>query len=314
VNRLIRLAPAERALATASPARYAGDMTDRTPYPSDLSDARWALIEPVLTAWRARRQANALAIGRPPEHALRDLMDAIIYLDRTGTPWRYLPHDYPPWNTVFHYFGWWQDDGVFEQLNGLLRRLVRSAAGREPEPTASVIDSQSIKTATTVPLATQGIDPNKKIVGRKRHIITDTIGLLLTVLITAASVQDSAGGKELLATTAAAFPTVTKTWADGGYHNDVIEAGARLGIDVEVVHRDPSTHGFTVLPRRWVVERTLGWLMQHRRLARDYEALPQHSEAMIYIAMIDNMTRRLTDETTPTWRNPTITNQPEPTG
>ncbi|MEU1290749.1 transposase, partial [Kitasatospora sp. NPDC005856] len=118
-------------------------MTDRRPYPSDLSDARWALVEPTLTAWRQERTARALAFGRPPEHELRDLLDAILYVDRTGIPWRYLPHDYPPWETVYTYFARWQKEGVFEQLNGLLRRLVRTREGRNPEPSACIIDSQS---------------------------------------------------------------------------------------------------------------------------------------------------------------------------
>ncbi|MFJ7246730.1 IS5 family transposase [Kitasatospora sp. NPDC098652] len=277
-------------------------MTARRPYPSDLSDARWALVEPTLTAWREERAARALAFGRPPEHELRDLLDAILYVDRTGIPWRYLPHDYPPHQTVYAYFARWQRDGVFEQLNGLLRRLVRTAEGRSPDPTACILDSQSVKTATTVPAATQGIDVGKKIVGRKRSIVTDTLGLLRAVLVTAASVHDGTAGRQLLTRVATDHPTVHKAWADMGYKNAVIEHGATLGIDVEIVLRDPTTRGFSVQPRRWVVERTLGWLMNHRRLARDYEALPVRSEAMIHVAMISLMTRRLTGESTPTWR------------
>ncbi|WP_181799581.1 IS5 family transposase [Kitasatospora acidiphila] len=277
-------------------------MTARRPYPSDLSDARWALIEPTLTAWRQARTARALAFGRPPEHDLRDLLDAILYVDRTGIPWRYLPHDYPPHQTVYAYFARWQKDGVFAQLNGLLRRLVRTAEGRNPEPTACIVDSQSVKTSTNVPATTQGIDAAKKITGRKRSIITDTIGLLLAVLVTAASVQDGTSGRQLLTQVASDHPTLRKAWADMGYKNAVVEHGATLGIDVEIVQRDPATRGFVVQPRRWVVERTLGWLMNHRRLVRDYEALPARSEAMIHVAMINLMTRRLTGEATPTWR------------
>ena len=194
-----------------------------------------------------------------------------------------------------------QKDGVFEQLSGLLRRLIRTGGGRDPEPTACVIDSQSVKTAPTVPAATQGTDA-KKIVGRKRSIITDTLGLLLAVLVTAASVQDGPAGLQLLTKAAAAHPAICKAWADSAYRNAVIEHGATLGIDVEVVRRDPATRGFAALPRRWTVERTFGWLMLHRRLARDYEALPTRSEAMIHVAMIDLMARRCTGESTPTWR------------
>jgi transposase len=289
-------------------------MTTHRPYPSDLSDARWTLVEPVLAAWRAARQEKALVITHAPEVELRAVMDAILYVDRTGIPWRYLPHDYPNWNTVYHYFTWWCDDGIFEELSGLLRRLVRTHEGRSAEPSACVIDAQSVKTATSVPTATQGTDANKKIVGRKRHIATDTLGLLLAVLVTAASVQDSTAGKKLLTSVAATHPTITKSWVDGGYNTTVTEHGARLGIDVEVVHRAPGTRGFTVIPRRWVVERSLGWLMTHRRLARDYETLPHHSEAMIQIAMIDNLARRATGETTPTWHDPAPTPETLSTG
>ncbi|GLW58991.1 IS5 family transposase [Kitasatospora phosalacinea] len=277
-------------------------MTDRRPYPSDLSDARWALVEPTLTAWRRARTERALAFGRPPEHELRDLLDAILYVDRTGIPWRYLPHDYPPWETVYAYFARWQKEGVFEQLNGLLRRLVRTAEGRSPEPTACIVDSQSVKTSTNVPASSQGVDAGKKIVGRKRSIVTDTIGLLLMVLVTAASVPDGTAGRQLLTSVAVEHPAVRKVWTDMGYKNAVVEHGATLGIDVEIVRRDPATRGFVVQPRRWVVERTFGWLVNHRRLARDYEALPARSEAMVHVAMISLMTRRLTGESTPTWR------------
>jgi transposase len=164
--------------------------------------------------------------------------------------WRYLPHEYPPCETVYSYFARWQKDGVFEQLSGLLRRLARIADGRDPAPTACVIDSQSVKTAPPVPATTQGTDAAKKIVGRKRSIITDTLGLLLVVLVTAASVQDGPAGLQLLTKVAAAHPTISKAWADSAYRNAVIEHGATLGIDVEVVRRDPATRGFAALPRR----------------------------------------------------------------
>ncbi|MBG0814623.1 IS5 family transposase [Planomonospora sp. ID82291] len=277
-------------------------MTTR-PYSSDLSDARWAPIEPTLTTWRADRQRQGLDIGRPPGHELRTILNAILYVDRTGVPWRFLPHDFPPWQTVYGYFAAWQRDGIFAQLNGLLRRLVRTASGRRAEPSATVVDSQSIKTAVGVPLATQGTDPAKKIVGRKRTIATDTLGLLLSVPVTAASVHDNTAGMHVLDQIAAAHPTITKAWVDSGYKNAMVEHGATRGIDVEVFTRQPGQRGFKVLPRRWVVERTLGWIMLHRRLARDHEARPDRSEAMIHLAMIDIMSRRLTKESAPTWRN-----------
>ncbi|MFJ9900941.1 IS5 family transposase [Streptomyces sp. NPDC091280] len=277
-------------------------MPERRRYPSDLSDARWELVEPVLTAWRAERRGRGLDIGRPPDHDLRSLLDAILYVNRTGIPWRYLPHDYPHWNTVYAYFARWQEEGVFDQLNSLLRRQVRRQEGREVDPSACVIDSRSIKTSTNVPAAGQGVDAGKKIVGRKRSVVVDTLGLLLTVLATAASVQDSVAGQALIEKVAAEHPTVRKTWVDGGYRQHLVEHAATLGIDMHNVRRDPNTRGFTVLPRRWTVERTLGWLMNHRRLARDYEAHSHRSEAMVHLAMINLTTRRLTAESTPSWR------------
>ncbi|WP_406465187.1 IS5 family transposase [Streptomyces sp. NBC_01622] len=281
---------------------YFANTTPRGPYPRDLSDARRELIEPVLTSWRDQRRARALDIGRPPEHDLRQIMNAILYVDRTGIPWRYLPHDFPPWATTYGYFAKWQQDGVFEQLTGLLRRLVREAEGRGAEPSACVLDSQTIKTSANVHLADQGTDAGKRIIGRKRHLGCDTLGLLLTVLVTAASVSDTAAGVTLLSRIAAAHPHITKAWVDAGYRTTAIEHGARLGIDVHPVQRPPGARGFTIIPRRWTIERSIGWLMHHRRLARDYETHPHRSEAMIHLAMIDLMARRLTGEATPNWR------------
>ncbi|MEU1629362.1 IS5 family transposase [Streptomyces sp. NPDC020096] len=286
-------------------------MAERGPYPSDLSDARWELIEPVLAAWRAERRRHALDICRPPEHELREIMNAILYVDRTGVQWRYLPHDFPPWETVYGYFAKWQKDGVFAQVNGLLRGLVRQKGGRSASPSACVIDAQSVKTSTSVPAMSQGTDAGKKIVGRKRSIVTDTLGLLLAVLVTAASVQDSVAGTRLLDQVAAAHPTIRKVWVDGGYRQHLVEHAATLGIDLEIVQRPPGTRGFTPIPKRWAVERTYGWLMLHRRLARDYETLPARSEAMIHLAMTDLMARRLTGENTISWRDPAKPHQPQ---
>ena len=194
---------------------------------------------------------------------------------------------------------------MFAQLTGVLRRLLRQQEGKGAELSARVIDAQSVKTSTSVPAAGQGTDAAKKIVGRKRSIVTDTLGLLLAVLVTAASVQDSAVGTHLVDQVAAARPTIRKVWVDGGYRQHLIEHAAGLGIDMEIVQRTPGTRGFTPLPKRWTVERTYGWLMFHRRLARDYETLPARSEAMIHLAMTDLMARRLTDEATISWRDPT---------
>ena len=277
-------------------------MTDRPAYPSDLSDTRWALIAPRLTAWRQAR-TDAGVGGRTASHDLREIVNAILYVNRTGIAWRYLPHDLPPWQTVYGYYTAWTKEGIFDELNYHLTGLVRDKAGRQTRPTASIMDSQSVKTSTNVPAATQGTDPGKKIVGRKRGIITDTLGLLLAVIVTAASVSDNLIGMDLLDRATAVHPTLTKTWVDAGFKNRVVEHGAHLGVDVEIVTKDPQVKGFSVVKRRWVVERTLGWLMHHRRLARDYEARPDNSASMITIAMIDNVAKRLTDETTSTWRD-----------
>ncbi|MGW3808480.1 IS5 family transposase [Micromonospora sp. NPDC005113] len=277
-------------------------MTERPAYPSDLSDARWALIAPRLSAWRQARTDAGIG-GRTATHDLREIFNAILYVNRTGIAWRYLPHDFPPWQTVYGYFTAWTTNGIFTQLNYDLTALARTKAGRTAQPSACVIDTQSVKTSTNAPLATQGIDAGKKIVGRKRGIVTDALGLLLAVIVTAASASDNTIGIDLLEQAKAAHPALSKSWVDAGFKNRVIEHGATLGIDVEVVSKDPHVKGFSVVKRRWVVERTLGWIMLHRRLARDYEALPNSSASMIRIAMIDNLTKRVTDESTPTWRD-----------
>jgi transposase len=277
-------------------------MTTRRAYPSDLSNARWALITPRLTAWRQAR-TDAGVGGRIATHDLREIFNAILYVNRTGIAWRYLPHDLPAYQTVYAYLAVWTREGIFTELNYDLTGLVRDHSGRSISPTASIMDTQSVKTSTNVPTATQGIDAGKKIAGRKRGIITDTLGLLLAVVVTAASVSDNAIGMDLLGRATTTHPTLTKTWVDAGFKSTVVEHGASLGVDVEAVTKDPNVKGFSVVKRRWVVERTLGWLMHHRRLARDYEARPGNSASMITIAMIDNIAKRLTAETTPTWRH-----------
>ena len=274
-------------------------MSVRRAYPSDLSDAQWALIEPTMTAWRAARRGPGVAAR---VHDLREIVNAILYVCRTGIAWAYLPHDFPPYKTVYDYYAKWEIDGTSERVHDLLRQRVRVAHGRAATPTAAIIDSQSVKTSCNVGESSQGIDAGKKIKGRKRHIATDVLGLLLVVIITAASVQDSAGGQQVLDHLAVTQPSVSLTWVDGGYNTTVIRHGAQRGIHVEVVKR-PTVKGFHVLPRRWVVERSLGWLMQYRRLVRDYEALPQRSRAMILWAMTNKMSRSLTGESTQTWRN-----------
>jgi transposase len=286
-------------------------MTSRRLYRSDLSDARWALIEPILTEWRAARVARGLGINEPVRE-LREIVNGILYVNRTGIGWDYLPHDLPPRSTVYWYFSEWERDGTGEKIHDVLRKWVRKAAGRAVEPTAALVDAQSIRTSSNVPETSQGIDAGKKIKGRKRHIVTDTLGLLLVVMVTAASVQDTTGGRTVIDTLASRYPSVVKAWVDAGYKRSVVERGAAHGIDVEVVSKEPGQKGFKPLPKRWAVERTFGWLVLHRRLVRDYETLPKRSIAMIHWAMIDNMSRRLTGESTPTWRNdpPTDTSIP----
>jgi transposase len=272
----------------------------RRPYRTDLSDVRWALIEPTLSAWRAGRVGLGIS---PIQHDLREIVNAILYVNRTGIPWEYLPHDFPPYKTVHGYFALWEKEGITEVIHDALRGKVRKAAGRSPEPTAAILDAQTVKTSSNVPEHSQGIDAGKKIKGRKRHVATDVLGLLLIVLVTAASVQDTTGGRVVVQRMAVQHPGVKTAWVDSGYKQSVIDQGAQHGIEVQVVTKDPQQRGFKPQRKRWVIERTFGWLMLHRRLVRDYETNPQRSRAMIHWAMIDNMSRRLTGESTPSWRD-----------
>lgn len=261
-------------------------MTSRRTYPSDLTDAQWAIVESLLPP----RPASIA----PARHDLREIVNAILYVARTGIAWRYLPHDFPPHTTVYDYFARWEGDGTAQRVHDALREQVRRSKGRRVLPTAAIIDAQVVKSSPNAPADTVGYDMGKRTKGRKRHIATDTLGLLLVLVITAASVQDSAGGRRVLEALHAAHPGVTKAWADGGYNNGVVQQAADHGIELEIVKRSDDVKGFQVLPRRWVVERTFGWFVQHRRLVRDYEAHPERSAAMIHWAMTDTMVRRLT--------------------
>jgi transposase len=275
-------------------------MATRRSYRTDLSNARWGLIEPIVTEWRQARRG--LGIARPV-HDLREIVNAILYVNRTGIAWEYLPHDFPPYKTVYDYYAKWERDGITEKIHDTLREAVRASKGRKAASSAAIIDAQSIRTSVNVPESSQGIDAGKKIKGRKRHIAIDTLGLVLVALVTAASVQDTTGGRDVIDHLAAGHPGVTKAWVDSGYKRSVIERGAAAGIDVQVVAKDPKRKGFAPLPNRWAVERTFGWWMLHRRLVRDYETLPERSRTMIHWAMIDNMARTLTGQSTPTWRH-----------
>ncbi|MCX5070970.1 IS5 family transposase [Streptomyces sp. NBC_00513] len=200
----------------------------------------------------------------------------------------------PPHTTVYGYFKEWERDGTAEEIHDTLRDQLRAKKGRRILPTAAIVDAQSVKASPNAPEESQGFDGGKKVKGRKRHIATDTLGLLLVLIVTAAGVQDSTGGKRILDTLATQWPTVTKTWVDAGYNNGVVRHGAHLGIDVEVVARDKEQKGFVVQPIRWRVEQTFGIMSRDKRLHRDYEALPDRSRSMIHWAMVNSMTTRLT--------------------
>jgi putative transposase len=255
-------------------------------YPSDLTDAQWQVIAPHLPAQVPGRR------GRPRIWPMRAIVEAILYLDRAGCPWRYLPDSFPPWRTVYGYFAAWRDDGTLARLHDALRAQVRAADGRDAEPTAAVIDSQSVRAADTVPKATRGWDNAKKVNGRKRHIAVDSAGLLLAVVITAASVQDRDAARPLLWNLHRTSRRIRLIWADGVYAGKLSAWAAAMKMSLQIVARR-NPHAFEVLPRRWVVERTFAWISKHRRTVRDYERLPASHEAMILWAMTALMARRL---------------------
>jgi transposase len=254
-----------------------------------MSDEEWQVIEPTLPA-PAWKQGKG---GRPAGRCRRDIVDAIRYLVKEGIQWRAMPCDFPPFQTVYDVLDCWAKSGATETVHGELRRQCRVAAGRKPEPTAAIIDSQSVKAAETVGKRSRGYDAGKKIGGRKRHIAVDTIGLLPTVLVTAAGVQDRDGAKPLLWNLRRAFRSVKLAWADSGYAGKLVTwAKTALKLKLEIVKRT-ELHKFVVLPRRWVVERTLAWITRSRRTVRDYERLPEHHETMVCWSMIIIMSRRL---------------------
>jgi transposase len=259
-------------------------------YPSDSTDGEWALLGPLLPVPACQTPAG----GRPETHCRRAVVDAIRYVIHNGCVWRAVPADFPPWRTVYGLYQRWNRGGVTMALHDALRGLARRAAGRDTEPTAAVIDSQSVRAAATVPRASRGWDNAKKVNGRKRHIAVDTGGLLLDVLATPASTQDRDAARPLLWNLHRSRRRVRLVWADGGYAGQLVAwAGRRLNLTVEIVKRPDDLNSFQVLPRRWVVERTLAWITGYRRCARDYERLPASHEATVLWAMIILMTRRL---------------------
>jgi transposase len=260
-------------------------------YPSDATDAEWALLAPLLPVPACQTAAG----GRPETHHCRVVVDAIRYVIHNGCVWRALPADFPPWRTVYGIYQRWNAAGVTIAPHDALRARARQAAGCKAEPTAAVIDSQSVRAAPTVPKPSRGWDNAKKVNGRKRHIAVDTAGLLLEVLVTPASAQDRDAARPLLFNLRRSRRRVRHIWADGGYTGKLVPWAARWHhLTVEIVRRPGHLHTFQVLPRRWVVERTLAWVTSYRRCARDYERLPAHHEAAVHWAMITIMTRRLT--------------------
>lgn len=255
----------------------------RKPYPTDLTDEQWQLVEPLIP--------KAKPGGRPREVDIREVMNAIIYVLRAGGAWRLLPHDFPPWPTVWTYYRNWRRDGTWKRIHGHLRAKLRKAKGRDESPSAGVIDTQTVKAAENK--GPRGYDPAKQIVGRKRHLVVDTEGLVWAVEVQTADTQDRDGAKSVLERLKGVVPRLKKLWGDFAYTSIVEWVKRTFGWILEIVTKDREAKGFQVQPHRWIIERTFGWLIRYRRLARDYEDLPETSEALIYIAMTNLMLHRL---------------------
>ncbi|MEU2835441.1 IS5 family transposase [Streptomyces lavendulae] len=256
-----------------------------------MTDAEWAVVRPLLPvpAWLEGRG------GQPEGYCHRIMLDAVRYLLDNGVKWRAVPADFPAWTAVYAFFRRWRRQGLIAEFHHRLRARVREMEGRSAEPTAAIIDSQSLRAADTVGTGSRGWDGGKKVGGRKRHLAVDCAGLLLVVEVTAASVQDRDAAVPVLNRLRELHRKITLVWADGGYAGRLVEwAKDTLRLALAIVKRTDDQAGFVVLPRRWVVERTLAWLMHRRRLVRDYERLPATHEAMVMWSMTMVMGRRLT--------------------
>jgi putative transposase len=260
-----------------------------TNYPSDLTNSQFAILEPLLPP--------AKPGGRPREVNLHDIVDAILYVNRTGCQWRALPSDYPPWSTAYDYFRKWRKSGTWQAINDALRPRVRTKAGRHPSPRTAYLDSQSVKAGGGG--GDSGYDAGKKITGRKRHVLVDSLGLLLAVMVTAACVTDAHAAADLIASLPMDHLTRLRwLWADSTYGTAALFAEVAFWgrYVLGIVRRPEGAKGWIHLPKRWVVERTFGWLLRFRRHAREYERETESSEAMLYVSMIAVMLHRLAPE------------------
>jgi putative transposase len=258
----------------------------RTIYPSDLTDAEWECLQRYLPALPKR--------GRPRTHPLRSILNAIFYLLRTGCPWRYLPSNFPPWQTVFYHFRRWHLRGDWHGLFTTLRMAERRRVGKDPHPSAAIMDAQSVKTVEES-AGISGFDAHKCVKGRKRHLLVDTLGLPISIYVTPADMHDTQGARRLLIARKYVLPRLKKIWADAAYRGKELAEWCKAegDWDLEVVERTPGVRGFAVLPKRWIVERTFGWLSRNRRMSKDYERKVQTSETLIEVAMIRMLVARL---------------------